>query len=163
MAFLGIGQRGRRIGRDGDRDAGSGGGGWWRRRLAKRRSKAETRALATLRVIRERYLACEALTPIAFVRVSGVLHRFLNEHCGIPARAETIEQIRERFRGHPLERDLARVLEQCDEVVYDANRPVPSDKERIIREVATLIGELERTGCRAECGTRCARGRDADG
>lgn len=121
--------------------------GWWRRRLAKRRSKAEVRALATLRVIRERYLACEALTPLAFVRVSGVLRRFLGEHCGIPARAETIEQIRERFRGHPLERDLARVLEQCDEVVYDANRPAPSDKERIIREAATLIGELERTGC----------------
>lgn len=130
---------------------------WWRRWSEERRSRAEARALGTLRVLRQRYLACEELTPRLFVKISQVLRRYLGEHCGIPARVETVEQIVERFKGHPLERELAQVLEQCTEVVYDARRPTPSDKDRIIWEVTTLIGELERTGCPTQRGNGASR------
>jgi hypothetical protein len=120
---------------------------WWHRRSIQRRSKAERRALATLVVLRNRYVACEAMTAVLFEKIGGVLRRFLGEQCGIPARVETVPQIKERFKGHPLEKEIGEVLERCSEVMYDAHRPTSSDKERIIREVSLLISELERVGC----------------
>lgn len=129
----------------------------WRRRSLERRSRAERRALATLVVLRNRYVACEAMTPLLFEKISGVLRRFLGEQCGIPARVETVQQIKERFRGHPLEKEIGEVLEQCSKVMYDAHRPTSSDTERIIREVSMLISELERVGCPTPGGNGASR------
>lgn len=120
---------------------------WWRRRSAEKRSKAEQRALGTLRRLRERYLACDEMAPVLFGRTSGVLRRFLGEHCGLPARVETIREIQGRFRGHPLQDGIGRVLERCNAVVYDGHHPTRWEKEEIIRDVADLIRELERVGC----------------
>lgn len=130
---------------------------WWHRRSIERRSNAERRALATLGVLRTRYVACEAMTPVLFVKLCGVLRRFLGEHCGIPARVETVQQIRERFSGHPLEKKIGEVLERCSEVIYDAHHPSPPDKERMIREVTALISELERVGCPTHGGNGASR------
>jgi hypothetical protein len=130
---------------------------WWLRRSRETRSRAEERALRTLRVLRERYLACEEKTPVLFVKVNGVLRRFLREQCGIPARAETIPQITEQFRGHPLENELAEVLARCNEVIYDGHHPTPSEKEGIIRGAAALIGDLERVGCPIHGGNGASR------
>lgn len=129
----------------------------WQRGLGEKRPKAEARALGTLRLLRERYLACEEKTPVLFLKVSSVLRRFLSKQCGIPARVQTIHQIRERFTGHPLEKELAEVLERCNEVIYDGHHPAPSEKERVIREVAALIDRLERVGCPAPGGNGASR------
>lgn len=122
-------------------------GRWWRRRAQETRSAAERRALRTLTVLRQRYLTCEEKAPVLFLKTSGVLRRFLREECGIAARLQTVSQIRERFRGHPLERELAEVLERCNHVTYDGHHPTPAEKEDILREAATLIGRFEETGC----------------
>lgn len=130
---------------------------WWQRGIEAKRSNAEERALATLRLLRERYLACEEKTPFLFLKLSGVLRRFLSKQCGIPARVQTIRQIRERFSGHPLENELAEVLERCNEVIYDGRRPPPAEKESIIREVAGLIDRLEQVGCPTHGGNGAPR------
>ncbi|MFQ5898687.1 MAG: hypothetical protein ACE5JN_10650 [Candidatus Methylomirabilia bacterium] len=120
---------------------------WWNQRAREERSQAAERAIRTLKVLRERYLACEEQTPHLFLKVSGVLRRFLTEECGIPARVQTIQQITARFGGHPLEKDLEEVLERCNKIIYDGHDPTPSERGEIIREVTALIGRLEEAGC----------------
>ncbi|MBI4610028.1 MAG: hypothetical protein HY726_13585 [Candidatus Rokubacteria bacterium] len=130
---------------------------WWKRRSREELSPAGRRALGRLRVLRGRYLACEEKTPDMFLKVGAVLRRFLREECGIPARAQTIHQIRERFRGHPLEKELTAILERYSEVIYDGHHPAPAEKENIIREVAALIDRLERVGCPTHGGNGASR------
>lgn len=120
---------------------------WWKRRFRRQQSSAGRRAVRTLRVLRERYLACEEKTPDLFVKGSGALRRFLSEECGIPARVQTVHQITERFSGHPLQKELEGVLERCDRVIYDGHHPSASEKQDIIREMAALIERLEHVGC----------------
>lgn len=119
----------------------------WARRVRQERSEARRRALRTLKVLRTRYAGCDAKTPDLFLRVSSVLRRFLAEACAIPARVQTIGQIRERFDGHPLEQEIEQVLARCDSVVYDGHHATPSERDAIIREVTVLIDRLERVGC----------------
>ena len=119
----------------------------WRRSSRLARSTAEERALRALRTLRERYAACEDKTPLLFMRATSVLRRFLREECGIAAGTQTVPQIRERFRGHPLENDLRAVLERCNEVLYDGRRPDPREKDAVLRELSAVIGRLGQVGC----------------
>lgn len=119
------------------------------RRSAEEHSQAARWALRGLKVLLERYLAREETTRDLFLKGSDVLRRFLAEECGISAGAQTIRQITERFRGHPIEKELEEVLERCNRVIYDGHHPTQAEKEGIIREVATLIGRLEQVGCPA--------------
>jgi hypothetical protein len=130
---------------------------WWKQRSVQERSRAARRAMRTLKVLRERYVACEETTPYLFSKASGVLRRFLTEECAIPARVETTHQIGERFRGHPLESELTEVLERCNQVIYDGDRPTPSERDGILREVTTLIGRLEQVGCPIHGGNGASR------
>lgn len=130
---------------------------WWTHRSTEEHSRAARRALGTLGVLRERYLACDEKTPNLFLKVNGVLRRFLREQCGIPARAETTHQIRERFRGHPLEKQLEELLERSTTVIYDGLHPTQSEKEGTIKAVTTLIGQLERIGCPVNGGNGATR------
>lgn len=130
---------------------------WRKQRSREEHSQAARWALHTLNVLRERYLACEDKTPDLFLKGSGVLRGFLADECGIPAPAQTIHQITERFRGHPLEKELEEVLERCNKVIYDGHHPTPSERDGIIREVAALIGRLEQVGCPAPGGNGASR------
>ena len=113
--------------------------------------------MRTLKVLRERYVACEETTPYLFSKASGVLRRFLTEECAIPARVETTHQISERFGGHPLAKEIEEVLERCNQVIYDGDRPTPSERDGILREVTTLIGRLEQVGCPIHGGNGASR------
>lgn len=130
---------------------------WYRRRRALVGSPAEQKALRALRVLRDRYAACEEKTSLLFMRATGVLRRFLREECGIPAGAQTVPQIKERFKGHPLEGELTELLEHCNEVLYDGRHPGPSEKDAVIRELTALISRLAQAGCPAAGGNGAPR------
>lgn len=116
-------------------------------RSEEKHSEAWWRAMHMLEVLHERYLASKEKTPELFLQGSDILRRFLAEECGIPAPAETIHQIVERFRGHPLEREVEEVLGLCNKVMYDGQHPTPSERDGIIRELVALIGRLEQVEC----------------
>lgn len=122
-------------------------GGDLLRQWRQRRPTPERRALRALTVLEQRYAAGEDKAPVLFRKTSGVLRRFLREECGVPAPVQTVAQIRERFRGHPLQTELAEVLERCTHVTYDGHHPTSAEKAGILRAVAALIGRLEEVGC----------------
>ncbi len=128
---------------------------WWRRRA--RAHPADRRALQTLTALGRRYLAREDQASVLFRKTSSVLRWFLREECGVPAPVQTVSQIRERFRGHPLETELAEVLERCNRVTYDGHQPTAAEREDILREVTALIGRLEAIGCPIPGGNGASR------
>lgn len=100
-----------------------------------------------LAALHERYLASEEKTLDLFLKGSDALRGFLAEECGIPAPAETIHQVVERFRGHPLGKEVEEVLGRCSRAIYDGRHSTPSERDGIIQELATLIARLEQVGC----------------
>lgn len=130
------------------------GGARLARDLARRRARRpreepsppEPRALRTLRTLLARSLAHEEATPFLPLVASAVLRRRLGEACGIPARARTLQQLREDLAGHPLGPRVAEMLARCNRIIYDGHRPTPAEKEELVQEVVVLIGRLERDG-----------------